>query len=371
MIFSFEGLRGICALIIALSHFGAVVLNAHLFSRPALAVEVFFLISGFVLAKVYSANISKNSCSFKSFLSRRFFRLYPLHLFCLITLLLFYTLSTLHFNVSEYGVWCLDGFPIINDNRNYADGYLFTFLINLFFLQGTGLNATDATWVYPSWSVSAEFFVCLLMYPLYRYCTNKVRLFFIIFLIVFAYLNLITHVADLGRHSFNFYGFLSIGLLRVLGGFFLGVLIFELSLVIKIDTKKLSIKVIESLLVIGIIYIIFFLKVKYIDYFALFLIVPMVLIFSSDLSIYATYLSNKLMVKLGTFSYSIYLNHVLVIGLFQYFELKIMLVNVLGNTAGFTLCILLFVFVVLILSFLTNKLIEKPSREKLYKLDTS
>jgi len=364
---SFEGLRGVCALIVALAHFGVVVCQMHFFTRPALAVEVFFLISGYVLANAYSEKVKGGNFSFKYYFLRRFVRLYPLHLFCLIALLALYALTTLHFNFIGNGSFSFDNFPVVDDHRNYKDGYLYTFIVNLLFLQGTGLNISDATWVYPSWSVGAEFFVCLLLFPLYKYTTVIGRLVIATILSISAYSFLIWNVNNLGGHSYNFYGVLSLGLLRVIGGFFLGVLIFELKNKLNVDPKKAIFQVVDISLVVLLILFIGFLNFSYIDYYAILLIAPLIFVLSFDSSFFSQLFSKKIMCWLGKISYSIYLNHVFVIGCFQYMSIKEYLTQSQGSHLGLFICIFLYTTIIILMSAFTHKYIEQPIRVSLYR----
>jgi peptidoglycan/LPS O-acetylase OafA/YrhL len=73
-----EGLRGILALIVIVGHFGLNTVAGvfGLSVRYNLAVDIFFVISGFVLSHSYYFR----ERSFRAFLTGRFARLYPLHL---------------------------------------------------------------------------------------------------------------------------------------------------------------------------------------------------------------------------------------------------------------------------------------------------
>ena len=83
-----DGLRGIAALVVVLYHYffrynelyGYDGLNSSLFSWGHYGVELFFLISGFVI--YFSAN--RSQVTVKSFAISRFFRLYPTYWVCLI-----------------------------------------------------------------------------------------------------------------------------------------------------------------------------------------------------------------------------------------------------------------------------------------------
>ena len=122
-----------------------------LYEHGWIAVDFFFSLSGFVFFWLYSERIGARTVSTKSFVQRRFSRLYPLHLVTLLVMLGLQTLS-----LSRTGSYTI--YP-------YNDGY--HFLLNLGFLSGWGIErglSFDA----PNWSVSIEvllyavfFLVCL------------------------------------------------------------------------------------------------------------------------------------------------------------------------------------------------------------------
>ena len=95
-----DGLRGIAALLIAVfwhyQHFsglyqpgGAIVTDVPyygfapfrlLYKYSFIAVDLFFLLSGFIFSYVYAAKIAHRHIGIKRFAINRFSRLYPLHL---------------------------------------------------------------------------------------------------------------------------------------------------------------------------------------------------------------------------------------------------------------------------------------------------
>lgn len=76
---SLDGLRGIAALSVVCFHYR--VYMPEVWPRSAyLAVDLFFLISGFVLSHAYSGRLSA-SLSVGRFMLARLVRLYPLYLF--------------------------------------------------------------------------------------------------------------------------------------------------------------------------------------------------------------------------------------------------------------------------------------------------
>lgn len=77
MIYALEGLRGLAALAVALFHGWTSVLSRP-FDQGWLCVDLFFVISGFVMSHVYRDRIGTGAQAVQ-FAVRRFGRLYPLH----------------------------------------------------------------------------------------------------------------------------------------------------------------------------------------------------------------------------------------------------------------------------------------------------
>jgi len=72
-----DGLRGVAAGAVLFGHATAVISGHSLIDRKALAVQFFFMLSGFVIAYAYEARM-KAGMPVKEFLLRRTIRLYPL-----------------------------------------------------------------------------------------------------------------------------------------------------------------------------------------------------------------------------------------------------------------------------------------------------
>ncbi|MDX7998850.1 acyltransferase [Xenorhabdus sp. Reich] len=91
MFFSIHYLRGIAALFVVFYHFRFTINNVYsekdlgdlLFDFGYFGVDLFFMISGFVMVLSTKENTSK-----MSFFMKRFFRIYPLYFFVLILFLL-------------------------------------------------------------------------------------------------------------------------------------------------------------------------------------------------------------------------------------------------------------------------------------------
>ena len=83
MIKSLQSLRGIFALLILLSHY-KIGPDVILPCGGDCGVAFFIMLSGFVLSAGYSDRLSHHDLGFRTFMSRRLFKIYPLHLLCFI-----------------------------------------------------------------------------------------------------------------------------------------------------------------------------------------------------------------------------------------------------------------------------------------------
>jgi peptidoglycan/LPS O-acetylase OafA/YrhL len=155
-------LRGIAALWVVFYHFSAEYLPqlntnefSHIIPKGYLAVDLFFLLSGFVLAHVYGGGLEcGRPCRFLPFIRARLARVYPLHLFVLVVFVsLTLAIGGLHHPPGRL----TEPIPLTGERS------LTALVANLFMLQG--LNAGGLSWNYPSWSISTEF-MAYLAFPL-------------------------------------------------------------------------------------------------------------------------------------------------------------------------------------------------------------
>jgi peptidoglycan/LPS O-acetylase OafA/YrhL len=144
-------LRGIAALMVAILHFNGVIANfvnpqdSMIVEKCYLMVDLFFIMSGFIMLHVYGANFAKSiqKKEFLKFIGARFARVYPLHF---VTLLLWVGFS--------YGLH-QDKSPIYNP---------VAIPTHLFLLHSFGIHKIF-TWNVPSWSISAEWWAYMI-FPL-------------------------------------------------------------------------------------------------------------------------------------------------------------------------------------------------------------
>lgn len=158
---SLTPMRGIAALWVVLYHYAVWYFPAiepgrysHLLDKGYLAVDMFFMLSGFVMTHVYwRAFVKEGGSHYWAFLSARIARLYPLHLF---VLALFLAIAAAFRGFQYAATGRFDAIPMEGARS------LSALLANLFMLQG--LKASELSWNYPAWSISVEF-IAYLAFP--------------------------------------------------------------------------------------------------------------------------------------------------------------------------------------------------------------
>ena len=146
-------LRGLAAWWVVVFHFReALPPQAPAFvhvvaSYGYLAVDLFFILSGFVIARSYSHHFArsieiKTICFFYGF---RLARIYPLHLFVLVLFLL---------NPFALAFFSTAGIPQDGYDINY-------FIMSIFLVQNWGWT-NELQWNIPAWSISTEWFAYLI-----------------------------------------------------------------------------------------------------------------------------------------------------------------------------------------------------------------
>lgn len=144
-----DGLRGVAAVVVVLTHVMARW-PTHLGLVPFikggyLAVDVFFVLSGFVIAHAYGERLPASAGAVAGFLGRRWLRIYPLHFAMLALLLAMEGLKL----VSQWRGGHPDVAPFAGNNDVTG------LTENLFLLQ-SWVAAPRLGWNAPSWSISAE-----------------------------------------------------------------------------------------------------------------------------------------------------------------------------------------------------------------------
>ncbi len=161
-------LRFFAALVVVIHHFGyfapyPVEEYTSFLKKGYLAVDFFFILSGFILTHAYTASYLTGRFSRHDFLLRRFARIYPVHI-VMLTLMAVVAMTPLHFG------------PIKDWPGEYPWDLLFH---NIILIQGWGIDDTLGFNI-PSWSISAEWFAYLLFPFLLPLCVRLSPAFLLI-----------------------------------------------------------------------------------------------------------------------------------------------------------------------------------------------
>jgi peptidoglycan/LPS O-acetylase OafA/YrhL len=148
-------IRGIAAWWVVLFHLRLLLVPwlppaaIRLLGQGNLAVDLFFILSGFVIALNYGDRLGGGWRSIADFLFRRFARIYPLHLLILA------------------GFACYAGAAILFGSATLAGQDPGYFLASLLLVQNWGVFGA-LEWNVPAWSISTEAFAYLLFPILLR-----------------------------------------------------------------------------------------------------------------------------------------------------------------------------------------------------------
>jgi len=142
-----DALRGVAAVLVIFFHVNWAnhITGLHFFRHAFLFVDLFFILSGFIIAAKYIDRLSSWRAG-RRFMILRFFRLYPLHL---ATLLILVALETAKYVTAHFF-----GLATFSDQFSFQRSVPAIFA-NFLFLQGTGILDT-LSWNTPSWSISCE-----------------------------------------------------------------------------------------------------------------------------------------------------------------------------------------------------------------------
>jgi peptidoglycan/LPS O-acetylase OafA/YrhL len=345
-----ESLRGIAAIVIILFHAPKwnPLLDAGIVNNGYLMVELFFVLSGFVIFTAYAEKIeSKKDVVRFQFL--RFGRLYPIHL---VFLTVFVAIEAAKYVAStKLDIKSPNTIPFETNN-------LSEFFTHLFLLT-SALPNQPFTYNYPAWSTSAEIYT----YLLFSFCTFFFKGNKNIYFSVFAVVSLLLLATG------NTFGFKP--LLRCFSGFFIGCLTASF-------IKSVGLRIPSYVPSLVLVLIILFLHLKtYRDLDVLMFFLSAALIASlvlSETGWLKTVLNSRPLILLGTISYSVYMSQLAVLWItnqiIRVFLKKHEAIGIDGKSTPqldqFETLVALSVVVlmVLIVSYFTYTFVEKPIREK-------
>lgn len=138
-----------------LARWGGVPAGWGLVQNAWLFVDLFFVISGVIMAAVYGERL-RSGAQLRGFFIKRFYRLYPLHLVTTFSAIgAVILVQGAKWGAAQFGIQLGGEAPFAVEF--FSLPYL---LLELLMLQGLGIM-TEALHNYPSWSLSVEFWLYL------------------------------------------------------------------------------------------------------------------------------------------------------------------------------------------------------------------
>jgi peptidoglycan/LPS O-acetylase OafA/YrhL len=294
------GARGMAAILVFLGHFHDSIARfvdisviSHFLSKVGYWVDFFFVLSGFILAYVYSGMYAKYEWKFatREFAISRFARIWPLHILILTILLLF--------GLVKYGL--VNYFGIGANSNPFYEWTAIGFVVNIFLLQ---VISETFTWNPPAWSISVEMFAyACFPFLFYRQCSR------VCYLTGGAATLIGLHIID-RYENLNIFPWV---VLRGVGEFLIGFVLFQYSAWVnrfasnyltyfQIGALALAVALIESNAP----------QVAIVSSFS-----ALIYLLASDKGFLAYVLGNGPMLFFGKISFSIYLSHWAVILFFS------------------------------------------------------
>jgi peptidoglycan/LPS O-acetylase OafA/YrhL len=344
-------LRGIAALLVVLFHIRFYLADSAfartlipILSHGYLAVDFFLVLSGFIMAYKYHEHFREGVRAHSlDFLAKRIARIFPLHAFVMLAYIaipVMLVATGREFDVAQFGIY------------EFVCKFL---LVDLWTFD----QVSWKSWNVPSWTISAEFFAYLL-FPLAMFGFQRLGKYVVPIILVGACLLLALGYqargcANLGECIGH------MGLIRCVIEFALGIGVYL--------ARRGTSEIPARAFAIGT-------TVALAGYIALALspipnywYVPVsfaVLLYGllGFASVVHRVLETRPLVFLGDISYSVYLTHVLIA------EVMFRVFVAPGATTASPGLIAAYVLVVLAFSTMTYRLVEKPSRRRVYELLT-
>jgi peptidoglycan/LPS O-acetylase OafA/YrhL len=352
MIKSFEGLRGLAAVFVALYHLEASTSHVSPLSHGYLFVDLFFVLSGYVICSAYAQRLD-TARQIRSFVIRRFGRLFPLLIF-----------STFLFVLGQNAIVLVKrkaiamGYGASLSSPDVLDYVLPTAAETVSTMTMTqGLGFFDRlTLNYVSWSISTEFYTYLLFAITCLAMRGSIRqaafgLLSAIALAATLWATIQLHGCLNGQRCFDIcYDF---GFTRCIASFFLGALMFALRKKAAANPGMLQMIALTAL-------VCFFYLLDLMPGVALvspFLFALTVLSLSSDTGFFAKLLKFHPLQLLGQRSYSIYMMHPVLLLAIS------MVAKRLDGAAAYIVILAAYLAILVIVSGWTYRWIEDPLRK--------
>jgi len=350
---SLTGLRGVAAFMVMLLHFKLFNFLPQsidsLISSTYLAVDLFFILSGFVMALTYSHFFQNGfeGAAYKRFILLRIARIYPIYFIAtLLTIILFIL------------------FPSNNDFHHPITAFHVT--LNMTMTQAWGFSRS---YLIPAWSISTEFAAYLIFPFLVHHLLSgsfkkSISIGFGLLFSIFMLSLIPDSMVFLGKEGkpMNIWNEYSFGpLTRCLTEFSIGIICYRIYCIKEIIQKiqQAHISLITSIVIVGL------LMIERTDFLIIALFPILILSLTNAQSPVSRLLSSWPCYQLGVISYSLYLIHHM-----TYF-LKPQIMNIINENHiphNYLVAIIIQVILSIILAYASYLLIEKPGRSLLRKV---
>jgi peptidoglycan/LPS O-acetylase OafA/YrhL len=215
-----DAMRGIAAIAVVIGHMQGVLITGNLLPKAYLAVDFFFVLSGFVLAYSYLDKLTAAIDARRrvgEFLVLRLIRLYPLY----------FLAGVLNFSL----------FAVAFFYGKMDLIHLLAPVINFLFIPVPSFHLYPLD--FPAWSLAFELFANVLL-AIFAFRVKSLR--FLAYLLFVSWIALVlTALAfgnvNVGSHKFDCWG----GISRVVFSFFVGVALFKIQSLISFALPKISI----------------------------------------------------------------------------------------------------------------------------------
>lgn len=328
-----QGLRALAVIFVFIFH-----LSHHFLPGGFIGVDMFFVISGYLISKIILSKIDKNEFDLWDFYVSRLKRIVPAYFFLLIAVWIAFFFIFINADIGKFKLahfWAI----LFNSNYHFAN-------VDDYFGVSSNENPLLHTWTL---GVEMQFYLIL---PLLLFIKNRRILFNLLLLLTVGLFSYSTYEIFFGGNASAMY----FSLLARSPEFFIGVLISLLS----IDKHKFVIKnsfVLSILGVLGLGLSVIFLK-ETLPFPGLLAVLPclsVACLLVTPTSKVNAFLSNKIFTYIGEISYSVYLWHWPIIAFFRYYY----------NRYDLTLNeIIIIVFLTITTSLCSYYLIEKPLRHQ-------
>lgn len=339
-----DGLRSIAVLSVIIYHSTFTILEKSFLSGGFLGVDIFFVISGYLITSIILKEIYKNkNFSFKNFYERRLRRIIPPLLFVMLCSFPFAYIILFPEPFKDFSKSVLSSIFFISN-------IYFNFTTNRYGDEETLLKPFLHTW---SLSVEEQFYI---LFPIFLILITR---FFYKYLFIFLIIGFFTSISfsqylSFLNPNFNFYMLLSRGFELLLGS-----ILSYSELNNSNQSIKLSKKFYKIFPKLGFLFIVssllFFNNKNLLPSF--YTLIPLtgvylIIRFSHKDEMITKFLSNKILVFFGIISYSLYLFHYPIFAFSRIFEIF------------YSYYKILIIFLTILISIFSFYYIEKPFRNK-------